>query len=232
MVQNPEVTVAVCNYNQGRYLGQCLDSLKAQVDCCDYEVIVIDDGSTDGSYNVILEHRWPNMRFNNYKQNQGLNNALNIALQEAKGRFFVRLDADDWAMPNFVRSLWMDCSGTTLTYSDYIEVSSTEIKHCSVSHRNIYSMQASGIMVKTDILRKFGYRDMFWEEYDLLLRLMHSGEYTFRKVKKPLWVYRKHDSNMTNDFFAKLEGWRQLVKEHGEEVFGVGQMDLRLMELL
>jgi GT2 family glycosyltransferase len=99
--ETPRVSVVVCTYNGGRTLEQCLRSLQA-LDYPDYEVIVVDDGSTDDSQ-VILS-RFPDVRAI-HQPNRGLGVARNVGLQAATGSLVAYTDADCFADPHWLAHL-------------------------------------------------------------------------------------------------------------------------------
>lgn len=92
----PEISVIVPVYNVERYLCQCLDSLLAQ-DFDDWEAILVDDGSTDGSGSVCDEYAARDSRFKVLHQNnRGLAGARNSGLGVCRGEYVYFLDSDDW----------------------------------------------------------------------------------------------------------------------------------------
>ena len=91
--ETPRVSVIVCSYNGGRTLEQCVRSLLA-LDYPDYEIIVVNDGSTDDSQ-AILE-RFPQVRAI-HQANRGLSVARNVGLQAATGSIIAYTDADCFA---------------------------------------------------------------------------------------------------------------------------------------
>ena len=94
----PRVTVYITNYNYARYVRQAIESVLAQTDQ-DFELLVIDDGSTDDSRETISEYQGhPKIRII-FQENKGLNRTNNIALKAARGRYIMRLDADDIEIP-------------------------------------------------------------------------------------------------------------------------------------
>jgi GT2 family glycosyltransferase len=97
----PRVSVIVCSYNGGRTLEQCLRSLQA-VDYPDYEVIVVDDGSTDAT--PLILSRFPSIRAIR-QPNQGLSAARNVGLQAATGSIVVYTDADCFADAQWIAQL-------------------------------------------------------------------------------------------------------------------------------
>ena len=101
-------SVIVPAYNSANYLPRCLDSLLEQdLPSGDYEIIVVDDGSTDHTKEVLQEYarKAPNVRpFST--PNQGVGEARNYGLQQATGRYFTFVDADDWIERNSLPRLY------------------------------------------------------------------------------------------------------------------------------
>ncbi|MFF0817417.1 glycosyltransferase family 2 protein [Rhodococcus sp. NPDC003318] len=93
----PLVTVLVPVYNAGRFVREALDSVLTQ-DLRDFELLVIDDGSTDDTPTVLAMIDDPRVRVVR-QDNTGLVGALNHGLDEARGRFLARMDADDVMAP-------------------------------------------------------------------------------------------------------------------------------------
>lgn len=92
-MSTPLVTVLVPAHNAGRYLREAMDSILAQ-DFRDFELLVIDDGSTDDTPEVLASIPDPRLRVVR-QDNTGLVGALNRGLDEAHGEFLARMDADD-----------------------------------------------------------------------------------------------------------------------------------------
>jgi len=105
----PRVSVVVCSYNGGRTLDQCLRSLQA-LEYPDYEVILVDDGSTDGTREIAA--RFPDVRAI-HQENRGLSVARNIGLQAATGQIIAYTDSDCYADPDWLTHLvyQLECSG-------------------------------------------------------------------------------------------------------------------------
>ena len=92
------VSVVVCSYNSADTLGDALDSALSQsFDSSQYEVILVDDGSTDRTAELakVCRDRHPNFRYLRSGENRGLVAACNYGLEATQGAYFVRLDADD-----------------------------------------------------------------------------------------------------------------------------------------
>ena len=98
-------SVVVPVYNVEQYLEQCLESLLSQ-DYADFEVICVNDGSTDGSRSILAEweSRMPQMRVID-RANGGLSAARNTGLQAATGDYVVFVDSDDWVEASMLSTL-------------------------------------------------------------------------------------------------------------------------------
>ena len=103
--ENPTISVIVPVYNVERYLPVCLESI-VQQHLSDYEVIMVDDGSTDGSRAICDEfaEHYPEFRVI-HKENGGVAAARNRGIEEAKGEYILFLDSDDFLVPDAIKPL-------------------------------------------------------------------------------------------------------------------------------
>jgi glycosyltransferase involved in cell wall biosynthesis len=102
-----EVSVIITAYNEVRHISRCLDSLLRQ-SFDNFEIIVVDDGSTDGTSELVKRYIQQNpekIRLVKLRMNTGLGNARNIGAHFAKGSIVVFLDADMEFPPNFIANL-------------------------------------------------------------------------------------------------------------------------------
>lgn len=131
------VSIIIPVYNDEKYLAQCLDSIIQQT-YLNIEVIVINDGSTDKSKEIIMEYQewYPNLIYLE-QENQGLSVARNIALKHAKGEYVFYIDSDDYLEKHTINRL----------YNKIIE-SNSDLVICG--HREVYdeSMVGKDIEVK------------------------------------------------------------------------------------
>lgn len=218
------ITVLVCVYDNSDTLDRSLRSAQHQtLDSSSYEVIVVNDGSTDNGAEIAEKyaHQYSNFHHIQLAKNQGLTQAANHGLKKAKGKYFIRLDADDAFAPEILlhMSKLMDAENTDLVCSDRYEIweESSKVEHVKISEDDIYQLIAGGVMMRTSLLRKIGgYRSLFWEEYDLFIRYLTVSKKRALRVPQPLYSYYRGPHSMTASPNARTAGWSQL-KEHWDE---------------
>lgn len=96
MKTTPDISIIIPAYNVEQYIGQCLDSILCQDGAPDFEIIVVNDGSTDNTGKIVSDYRqnYGNVHLITQK-NRGVSAARNYALSVARGRFISFIDADD-----------------------------------------------------------------------------------------------------------------------------------------
>lgn len=102
----PDISVIIPVYNSERYLRKCFDSVVNQ-SFSNFEVIVVDDGSDDGSLGIIKEYE---DKYNNFRlvsiSKSGVSEARNIGIKESRGKYLSFIDSDDFVLPNFLEILY------------------------------------------------------------------------------------------------------------------------------
>ena len=117
-MNNPKITVLMPVYNAEKYLKEAIDSILGQT-FSDFEFIIVNDGSTDSSREIILSYKDRRIRLIDNEYNMGLIKSLNKGLDYAKGKYIARMDADDVSLPerlkkqiNFMERHNIDFCGT------------------------------------------------------------------------------------------------------------------------
>ena len=101
---SPLISVYITNYNYERFIKKAIDSVLAQ-SFSDFELLIIDDGSTDDSKKIIESYS-SNFKIKIiYQHNKGLNVTNNIAARAAAGKYIIRLDADDYFATNALEKM-------------------------------------------------------------------------------------------------------------------------------
>ena len=196
-----KVSIVITCYNREKYISRSIRSaLNQDFNLEDMEVIVVDDGSLDSSVKIISDYV-PEITLIELNENQGLPYARNVGIRKAKGRFVLMLDSDDYLDENIVRVeyLYMSMNPTLGAVScDYIIVDDDEChlnRSCGSSHPI-----ACGVLFKKDALIDIGLYDekmLLAEEVDLRSRFLQK--YKIGHLAMPLYRYRKHENNITND---------------------------------
>lgn len=129
---NPTISIIVPVYNVENYLCQCIDSILAQ-SFTDFELLLIDDGSTDNSGDICDNYALKDSRIQVFhKINGGVSSARNLGLDNANGEWVVFVDPDDWLSENYCETLVKYCLDTDITFF-------SEVWHFSDGCKIIYS---------------------------------------------------------------------------------------------
>lgn len=116
-MSNPFLSVIVPVYNAESYLARCLDSILAQT-FADLEVILVDDGSTDGSAALCDDYAKKDSRFSCiHKENGGHTSARQAGLKQAAGTYIAFIDSDDWIAPAMYQTM---CGAAKDTGADMV----------------------------------------------------------------------------------------------------------------
>ena len=102
MTEPPLVSVLVKAFNHAPYIRQTIDSILNQ-SLQDFEIVVTDDASTDGTSEIVCGFTDPRIRLQVMPRNLGISGAMNATIARARGRYFAILNSDDWALPGRLR---------------------------------------------------------------------------------------------------------------------------------
>lgn len=209
---NPSVSILMPVYNAGRYLAQALESIAAQT-FRDFELIAIDDGSTDGSLAALqrFAKREPRLRILS-RPNTGIVGALNDGLTAARGEWIARMDADDIALPTRL-AVQLDylaahpeivAVGSSVAMVDpagrplkafNAQTSPSAIRQGLVNATDIGIIHPTLVVRRAVLERIGGYRKEYQlvEDFDLFQRLLDVGE--LANVPEVLLHYRQHPAS-------------------------------------
>lgn len=223
----PEISVIIPTYNSSRYVTEAVDSVLAQT-FDDFEIIVIDDGSTDDTETVMSRYLSP-VRYVR-QANGGVSRARNRGIEESRGRYVAFLDADDTWLPNKLEKQMEAIRkqpSCRACYSAFIAVNSdlTPIGTNRGLQRDIAlkDLLLSGnvvgsictVIVERALLDCTGGFDSALSQcadWDMWVRV--AAETDFLYIDEPLVTYRQHDANMSRNA-PLLERDSLLVLEKG-----------------
>ena len=216
------VSVIIPVYNCDEYLEKALNSVFDQtLSKEDYEVIVVNDGSTDNTLDILEKYEDRIELIN--QPNNGLVYSINRAIKKSKGNYIIRLDADDYFDKNLI-SFCLEILEKNpqyhCVYTDRYEISKQDDSNpvvVNIGDNNIFDMIACGTLFCREVFDKIDlYRDLLFEEYDFMIRFFNNNFKAYY-LQKPLYYYIKHGSNMTQQKNYWEKGWSQLLDLWGEK---------------
>lgn len=207
-----KVTVLMPVYNGERYIRKAIDSILNQT-FTTFEFLIIDDASTDSSYDIIRSYTDPQIKLIKNTKNLGLIKTLNLGLSLAKGQYIARQDQDDISHPTRLQKqvLFLDSHpkiallGTQVNSIDQYGRKNQPFGCCTVSSEQAIRWQVMfdnpfvhpSVMMRAKVVRDIGgYNEHFseCEDYDLFSRIVTA--YKTTNLKESLLDYRYHSSSM------------------------------------
>jgi len=225
-------TVSICipTYNRKEYLIETLNSILAQT-YKDYEIVIVDDGSTDGTEDMIKELGLPVTY--HWQQNSGDAAARNKLIELAQGKYISFIDSDDLLLPDAIERLVKVMEEETedvIVYGSYFRIDEYGNVYGKCKRR-LYSgriteylfetilVHACGSLFPTKILREspaFDKSLRICSDYDLWLRL--SMKYKFVALAEPTFKRRRHSTNLSKACFENCLIEFQVVNRFYNEI--------------
>lgn len=223
-VTEPEVSVVIPCFNQGQFVHEAILSVFRQ-DFDSWEIVVVDDGSTDPRSQRILKGlRYPRTRLIR-QENRGLSAARNVGMRAARGRYLVPLDADDELGAGFLSAMHRALAmhpGAAMAHCWPRLFGDQDLVWVNRPY-NPYQLLLSNSLVGCVLMRAQAFRDVGGydehmragnEDWDLWIRFLEHG-WGQVEVPSPLFRYRKHGISMSVTTLARFETARQeMVKAH------------------
>lgn len=214
--QDPAVSVVIPAYNAARYIGQALDSVRAQT-INDYEVIVVNDGSSDRDEleQILQSHPLPIIYLS--QENKGVSAARNAAIKVARGKFYAQLDADDQWTPEYLEvqlETLSDNPDVALVYPNAtiigdgvnaglefmkITPSQGEVNFDTLVRQQCTVMTC--VTARMNVIKEAGMFDeslRSCEDFDLWLRIVKNGGRIIYH-RRILVLYRRHEGSLSSD---------------------------------
>lgn len=228
------VSIIVPTYNYEKYICDAVDSILNQT-FKDFEIIVVDDGSTDDTYKVL--EKYDDRIVYLYQENSGPASARNLGIKKSKGKYICFLDADDMFLPNKLEkqvALMEKERKIGLIYSNYLcidERNSRILKHyrCKkfsdhrVAFNNLLTynyINTSTVMIRKACIGKVGLfneKYSYLEDYDLWVRI--GKDYGIDCIHNPLVKTRSHKNNLRNRISKsdKIRCYKEISKKNKGE---------------
>lgn len=235
----PLVSVVLPVYNGEEYLVDAINSILVQT-FSDFELILIDDGSTDGSPKILkeCEHRDPRVRVI-VRENRGLVITLNNAIDIARGKWIARMDQDDIALPHRLeRQLkWLESTGA--------DISGSWVRRFGSSDKRLVKLRQTdeaikmemlfcspfahpAVMMRTELVKHLRYNIACEkaEDYDLWTRAAEAG-WKMTNVQEVLLLYRVHATQISSKAAVVQQQLSlQIQRRYWEHIFNIKRLDL------
>jgi len=213
---NPLVSVIIPVYNAEKYIASAIESVLIQ-NYRNFEVIVIDDGSTDNTKQIIDSFGDEKIRCF-YQPNAGLASSHNAGIKKSKGQFLIKLDADDIMTPDFIEKhlkIFEQFPETDLVYCDDTLVDEGDkvlrvIRRPEYSDTNLlirdlfqcgFPVVPFRTCIKRSVFDKIGFFDetlCMAEDYDMICRFVKSG-LKIKHLPEPLYFRRMTTNSLSRD---------------------------------
>jgi len=212
-MRNLEVTVLMPVYNSERYIARAVKSILDQT-FRDFEFLIINDGSTDKSFDIIRAFDDPRIRVID-TDNRGVASALHLGMEEARGSYVARMDADDESLPNrlAIEKLCLDEHPEITVVHGSVENVNSEgvpiLLERDEGHSNVVTkwllnwkniLIHSTVMLRAAVLKEYGLNYRLEmnraEDFDLWNRLARVGDFMY--LPDVLIKYRVHSENVSN----------------------------------
>jgi len=211
-IEKGKISVILPVYNTQEYIEESIRSILTQT-YDNFELIVINDGSTDKTKDIIFSFNDSRIKIYNFTENKGLVERLNFGLSIANGEFIARMDADDIAVENRFE-LQINCfrerPNICLCYTDIetIDQNKNKVKNWFRGFDSKYTkifllfdnnIPHPTVMLKNHIIKqkRIFYNSLFFpaEDYELWYRLINLCNFEF--LDKKLLYYRVHNNNVS-----------------------------------
>ena len=231
----PQVSVVIPVYNRDAYVGAAIDSILAQT-FTDFEVVVIDDGSTDRSRDVVRSYGDPRVRLLCHERNQGLPKTRNAGVDNARGRYLAFLDSDDVAYPTRLAKQvafldrhpdhaavgawidWMDEHGHPLGRVKRRPLTAPDVAALRLFRQGI---ENTASMARTAVLREYRHNERFAVSEDFELWARIAAQHGIANLPEVLVRRRAHPRQTSKDKDEHTRLYRQAIYAQQLEVLGV-----------
>jgi glycosyltransferase involved in cell wall biosynthesis len=231
MNKEPFVSVVMSAYNAELYIEEAIQSILNQT-FKNFEFIIIDDGSTDKSLDIIHSFQKSDRRIIVIsRENRGLIESLNEGIRESRGKYIARMDADDIAMPIRIEEqiLHMEGNENIVVCGSFVELfgAKKEIRKYPVTDEEIrdffvfrspFAHPATMIYAKAIKKKMYNKKYIHAEDYKLWMELMSEGE--MYNIPKVLLRYRITPDQITSVYGKdSLKVSRKIRREYIDKIF-------------
>lgn len=222
--KTPTVSVCMPVYNAAPYLKECIDSILAQT-YKDFELLIVDDGSTDDSVDIVKSYSDPRIRL--ILNEHDYIGSLNLLLDEARGKYIARMDADDVMMPYRLQAQfgYMEKHAEVGVLGGGVQKFGKQSGIMILLHKvtmqdmvNACCMAHPSVMIRASICKQYGlyYEEDFKyaEDYRLWMQMM-KHEIVFCNLPTPVIKYRISENQITSRHSTELYKKTDKIRKDG-----------------
>lgn len=214
-----KITVIIRAYNSEKFIKNSINSaLNQTLNKKDYEVLVVDDGSEDGTREIIKKE-YKNHVSIVLQKHLGSREAVYAGIKKSRGRYIIFLDSDDEFLPEILEkmlNMFEREKEIDFVYCDYFEKKLGRIKKVSLK-KNIFKSLWCAIMFKKELFGELGLPDakLFFSEYDFLIKLLKAKK-KGRYIGRPMYIYNRGKNSITSDKKKVKKGILELKNKYGK----------------
>ena len=213
-----EISIVITCHNYARYLARAIRSaINQNYSRKKYEILVVNDASTDETRDV-MDSFMGYIRPIHLDKNIGLSEARNIGIKRAIGKYVVNVDADDYIGENLlmIESAFLEQHIEWDAVSCDYDLIDDEGNVLETKDGNEYPI-ACGIMFHKQQLFEIGlYDEKFKYQEEREMRIRFEKKYKIHRLELPLYRYRRHDRNITNNHKEMEKYNKSLILKHGK----------------
>lgn len=222
---SPIISVVLPVFNAEKYVSEAVASILSQT-FSDFELIIINDGSSDGTLSVLQRHAEKDSRIRLVsRENRGVVASMNEGIQLSRGKWIARMDSDDISLPyRFERQLQLlaktdsDICGGWVKLFGALESHVLKFPHSDEAIKTTILFESPfahpTVMMKTNLLRQMQYDESYRkgsEDYDLWERAAQEG-LRMTNVPEVVLLYRQHKAQMTSILLNDNQALAQNVR--------------------
>lgn len=206
----PKFSVYMCVKDAAPWVKDAIMSIPANA-----ELVIVEDKSTDSSLLEIIHATTmrPQVKLIVNEENLGLASSSNIALKHCRGRYVMRVDADDMLMPWTIEKMFeeMEKTNAAIVYANYAEINEigtilTENVDATISHH------AGCALMDAKLINQLRFKDglRHWDSLELYMRV--KDRFPIAYVNGPVWFYRRHANSMSvNDLEERTRVKKEIL---------------------
>jgi glycosyltransferase involved in cell wall biosynthesis len=223
----PRVTILMPVCDGEQFLREAIDSILVQT-FTDFEFLILDDASADSSRSIVLGYDDPRIRLLTNDRNLGVTRTLNRGIQQVRGHYMARMDADDVSMPERLERqvAHLDANPNCAVVTTFARIIDTDSepqgeicldlspkeldRQLQLQNRLIHG----AVMMRTDVVRQLGAYDEAMkrsQDYDLWLRI--SDEHAIHTLPEFLYLWRQHGQGISSLYADEQDRYAEQARD-------------------